>query len=207
MIPCDPPNWKFLIVFMANVSGDEDTPKKKCAGKKNYGSGLVKMSLTSEFPFKKTSSSLLFFEVREKVAPSNFHEIHVPYTADGSEIRLACSCSCYLQYLHIPRWSVAQPYNLKRSTNQELGMRYVPQDFLESQFLHLYEWFCWSSSYKHLETHQKNTTRKQFRKHGKNALVFSSPEPRKKKNDPTFHYTDWLIGILTMVYYSPYVTG
>ena len=106
-------------------------PKKKVCREKKYGSGLVKMSLTSEFPFKKTSSSLLFFEVREKVAPSNFHEIHVPYTADGSEIRLTCSCSCYLQYLHIPRWSVA--------TNQELGMRYVPQDFLESQFLHLYE--------------------------------------------------------------------
>ena len=30
---------------------------------------------------------------------------------------------------------------------------------------------------------------------------------KEKKNDPTFHYTDWLIGILTMVYYSPYITG
>ena len=27
------------------------------------------------------------------------------------------------------------------------------------------------------------------------------------KNRPTFHYTGWLIGILTMVYYNPYITG
>ena len=30
-------------------------------------------------------------------------------------------------------------------------------------------------------------------------------EPRK--NLPTFHYTGWLIGILIMVYYNPYITG
>ena len=30
-------------------------------------------------------------------------------------------------------------------------------------------------------------------------------EPRK--NPPTFHYTGWLIGILIMVYYNPYMTG
>ena len=33
MIPCDPP-LKMLIVFMANVSGDEDTQKKSVPGKK-----------------------------------------------------------------------------------------------------------------------------------------------------------------------------
>ena len=30
-------------------------------------------------------------------------------------------------------------------------------------------------------------------------------EPRK--NPLTFHYNGWLIGILTMVYYNPYITG
>ncbi len=30
-------------------------------------------------------------------------------------------------------------------------------------------------------------------------------EPRK--NPPTFHYTGWLIGILIMVNYNPYITG
>ena len=30
-------------------------------------------------------------------------------------------------------------------------------------------------------------------------------EPRK--NPPTFHYTGWLIGILIMDYYNPYITG
>ena len=33
MIPCDPP-LKMLIVFMANVSGDEDTQKKSVPGKR-----------------------------------------------------------------------------------------------------------------------------------------------------------------------------
>ena len=28
-----------------------------------------------------------------------------------------------------------------------------------------------------------------------------------EKNPPTFHYTGWLIGILIMVYYIPYITG
>ena len=28
-----------------------------------------------------------------------------------------------------------------------------------------------------------------------------------EKNPPTFHYTGWLIGILTMVYYNPYIKG
>ncbi len=28
-----------------------------------------------------------------------------------------------------------------------------------------------------------------------------------EKNPPTFHYTGWLIGILTMVYYNPNITG
>ncbi len=28
-----------------------------------------------------------------------------------------------------------------------------------------------------------------------------------KKKPPTFHYTGWLIGILIMVYYNPYITG
>ena len=28
-----------------------------------------------------------------------------------------------------------------------------------------------------------------------------------EKNPPTFHYTGWLIGILIMVYYNPYITG
>ncbi len=28
-----------------------------------------------------------------------------------------------------------------------------------------------------------------------------------EKNPPTFHYTGWLIGILTMVYYNPYIAG
>ena len=30
---------------------------------------------------------------------------------------------------------------------------------------------------------------------------------RRKKPGPTFHYTGWLIGILTMVYYNPFITG
>ena len=29
----------------------------------------------------------------------------------------------------------------------------------------------------------------------------------KKTNMLIFHYTGWLIGILIMVYYNPYVTG
>ena len=28
-----------------------------------------------------------------------------------------------------------------------------------------------------------------------------------KKKPPTFHYTGWLIGILIMVYYNPYISG
>ncbi len=28
-----------------------------------------------------------------------------------------------------------------------------------------------------------------------------------EKNHPTFHYTGWLIGILIMVYFDPYITG
>ena len=28
-----------------------------------------------------------------------------------------------------------------------------------------------------------------------------------ENNPPTFHYTGWLIGILIMVYYNPYITG
>ena len=28
-----------------------------------------------------------------------------------------------------------------------------------------------------------------------------------EKNPPTFYYTGWLIGILIMVYYNPYITG
>ena len=28
-----------------------------------------------------------------------------------------------------------------------------------------------------------------------------------EKNPLTFHYTGWLIGILIMVYYNPYITG
>ena len=31
-------------------------------------------------------------------------------------------------------------------------------------------------------------------------------EPRKK-HPPTFHYSGWLIGILIMAYYNPYITG
>ena len=27
------------------------------------------------------------------------------------------------------------------------------------------------------------------------------------KKPPTFHYTGWLIGILIMAYYKPYITG
>ena len=32
-------------------------------------------------------------------------------------------------------------------------------------------------------------------------------EPRKKKKTLTFHYTGWLIGILIMISYNPYITG
>ena len=28
-----------------------------------------------------------------------------------------------------------------------------------------------------------------------------------EKNPPTFHYTGWLIGILIVAYYNPYITG
>ncbi len=28
-----------------------------------------------------------------------------------------------------------------------------------------------------------------------------------EKKHPTFHYTGWLMGILIMVYYNPYITG
>ncbi len=28
-----------------------------------------------------------------------------------------------------------------------------------------------------------------------------------EKDSPTFHYTGWLIGILIMAYYNPYITG
>ena len=37
------------------------------------------------------------------------------------------------------------------------------------------------------------------------ALLKKTIEPRK--NPPTFHYTGWLIGILIMIYYDPYITG
>ena len=36
-------------------------------------------------------------------------------------------------------------------------------------------------------------------------LLEFSGEPQKKP--PTFHYTGWLIGILLMVYYDPYIIG
>ena len=28
-----------------------------------------------------------------------------------------------------------------------------------------------------------------------------------EKHPPTFHYTGWLVGILMMVYYNPYIIG
>ena len=36
-------------------------------------------------------------------------------------------------------------------------------------------------------------------------ILKTTPEARKKKT--TFRYTGWLIGILTMVYCNPYITG
>lgn len=32
-------------------------------------------------------------------------------------------------------------------------------------------------------------------------------EPRKKQTTPTFQYTSWLVGILTVVYDNPYKLG
>ena len=43
--------------------------------------------------------------------------------------------------------------------------------------------------------------------------IFPNMKKREKKtheheqNPPTFQYTGWLIGILIMVYYNPYITG
>ncbi len=37
--------------------------------------------------------------------------------------------------------------------------------------------------------------------------LFVSKHMSHEKNPPTFHYTGWLIGILTMVYYNPYIPG
>ena len=42
------------------------------------------------------------------------------------------------------------------------------------------------------------------------SLFFQRPHQSHmshEKKPPTFHYTGWLIGILIMVYYNPYVTG
>ena len=38
-------------------------------------------------------------------------------------------------------------------------------------------------------------------------LAESHKKMSQEKIPPTFHYTGWLIGILTMVYYNPYITG
>ncbi len=38
-------------------------------------------------------------------------------------------------------------------------------------------------------------------------LIDISPKVSHEKNPPTFHYTGWLIGILMMVYYNPYITA
>ncbi len=38
-------------------------------------------------------------------------------------------------------------------------------------------------------------------------LKHSISQLSHEKNPPTFHYTGWLIGILVMVYYNPYITG
>ncbi len=35
----------------------------------------------------------------------------------------------------------------------------------------------------------------------------SFPQMSHEKNPPTFHYTGWLIGILIMAYYNPYITS
>ena len=41
--------------------------------------------------------------------------------------------------------------------------------------------------------------------HKSDEYPFSQPSYEKKP--PTFHYTGWLIGILIMVYYNPYMIG
>ena len=59
-----------------------------------------------------------------------------------------------------------------------------------------------------------------FNKHKKEKTLFkkqnislktkkqnTNPNVSHKKDPPTFHYTGWLIGILMMVYYNPYITG
>ncbi len=38
-------------------------------------------------------------------------------------------------------------------------------------------------------------------------VFFEMSDEQRKKKTPTFHYTGWLIGILIMVYYNPYITG
>ena len=38
-------------------------------------------------------------------------------------------------------------------------------------------------------------------------FLFPERQGSHEKKPPTFHYTGWLIGILTMVYYNPYITG
>ena len=41
----------------------------------------------------------------------------------------------------------------------------------------------------------------------KDKLISSHIQLSHEKNPPTFHYTGWLIGILILVYYNPYITG
>ena len=53
------------------------------------------------------------------------------------------------------------------------------------------------------------------RSRGEHPKIFELPPPScditiymsHEKNRLTFHYTGWLIGILIMVYYNPYITG
>ena len=52
---------------------------------------------------------------------------------------------------------------------------------------------------------RKNSSRQKILSFKKNHTDNPTSEPRKRPF--TFRYTDWLIGLLIMVYYNPYITG
>ena len=43
--------------------------------------------------------------------------------------------------------------------------------------------------------------------HSRGKGKINIPHMSHEKNPPTFHYTGWLIGILIVAYYNPYITG
>ena len=60
---------------------------------------------------------------------------------------------------------------------------------------------CLATIHTHLESQQHVTG------HVKKLYLPRDPTEPRKKNLTTFHYTGWLIRILIMVYYNPYIIG